>query len=336
MKTSKMSPVIINARRKRLARILELGTRESRTAITASPENEGRVIIFHSELDYLSKCIMDYPDIETGGQLFGYWTEDGAPVVMYAIGPGPKANHQITFFNQDVDYLVAIGRLIKERYGLHHIGEWHSHHRLGLAKPSGHDAHTMNSTIREKGLGRFLLCIGNLDCHGPTVGAFLCDGERCSRAGWRIIPVTSPLRRLADREFQEVLSHPRSYLQAHEDRTGTIPTYAPGYWLWDKKNAPVLEDIVNMVKRYHGLNEDSVRVLLNDKGEVLLRVEILDEVQREILFPAGFPWVEPQTRNLVRGDPDRIVPIFSLSGWRPMKGILTAFNHYYNNLMEEQ
>lgn len=130
---------------------MDIGTRP---VVINQPEMKGRVIIFQSELDYLSRCILDYPNIETGGQLFGYWTEDGVPVVMYAIGPGSKANHQTAFFNQDVDYLLTLGKLLKEHFGLHHIGEWHSHHHLGLAKPSSHDVHTMNSTIREN-TGRY-------------------------------------------------------------------------------------------------------------------------------------------------------------------------------------
>ena len=97
--------------------------------------------IYKSELDFISRCILDYKNIETGGQLFGYWTADGSPVVVYAIGPGTNANHQVAFFNQDVDYLVNVGNVLVHHYGLLHIGEWHSHHKLGLANPSGHDAY---------------------------------------------------------------------------------------------------------------------------------------------------------------------------------------------------
>jgi hypothetical protein len=113
-------------------------------------------IIYRSELDFISRCILDRTNIETGGQLFGFWTGNGVPVVLYAIGPGPNANHQVAFFNQDVNYLVAVGRALKENYGLHHIGEWHSHHQLGLARPSSHDENTMVSTFRDKNLGKFL------------------------------------------------------------------------------------------------------------------------------------------------------------------------------------
>lgn len=87
-------------------------------------------MIYCSELDYISRCILDSTTIETGGQLFGFWTSTGIPVVLYAIGPGPLANHQVTFFNQDVDYLLNVGTALLQRYGLQHIGEWHSYHQL--------------------------------------------------------------------------------------------------------------------------------------------------------------------------------------------------------------
>ena len=77
--------------------------------------------IYRSELEYVSRCILDYKNIETGGQLFGYWTAGGSPVVVYAIGPGEKANHQVAFFNQDIDYLTSIGNVLVRHYGLHHI-----------------------------------------------------------------------------------------------------------------------------------------------------------------------------------------------------------------------
>lgn len=150
----------------------------------------GTVIIFKSEMDFISRCILDYPSIETGGQLFGYYTESGTPVVLYAIGPGANANHQVAFFNQDIGYLTTVGAKLKDLFGLHHIGEWHSHHHLGLARPSGHDASTMVGTIREKGLGRFLLCIGNCDATGTTLNPFPCDSSDYVDGNWDIISVT--------------------------------------------------------------------------------------------------------------------------------------------------
>ena len=91
-------------------------------SISESSSFERYPVIFRSELDYISRCILDYPNIETGGQLFGYWTESGIPVVMFAIGPGVNANHRSTFFNQDVQYLLTVGNALKSQFGLIHNG----------------------------------------------------------------------------------------------------------------------------------------------------------------------------------------------------------------------
>ena len=41
-----------------------------------------RVIVYQSELEVLSACVMERPDIETGGELFGFWTSKGDLVVL--------------------------------------------------------------------------------------------------------------------------------------------------------------------------------------------------------------------------------------------------------------
>lgn len=292
VRPSGMSRAEANLRRKRMAAILGTGSAPARRSVPAPAAGNGSAIIFQSELDYLSDCILEYPDIETGGQLFGYWTSDGVPVVVYAIGPGPGANHQKTFFNQDVDYLVRVGGQLRSRYGLHHIGEWHSHHRLGLARPSGHDAHTMNSTIREKGLGRFLLCIGNISGArmDVSVGAFLCDGIECRPTGWTAIAADSPVRVIADRELGQFLVHPRRTPAAGNAVRSSRPAYAPGYWLTEKGSGAVLNDIINYLKgRNRGVD---VRVQLNAAGEVQLTLEH-GRYAETILFPLGFPVKAP-------------------------------------------
>lgn len=295
------------------------------------PQAKGRVIAYKSELDYIGRCILDYPDIETGGQLFGYWTEFGTPVVLYAIGPGPRANHQTTFFNQDLDYLVTVGRLLKERYGLHHIGEWHSHHRLGLARPSGHDARTMNSTIREKGLRRFLLCIGNLNGNEPEVGAFICDGDGCYESGFESIAPESPLRPLIDRELAGVLVHPHTPVKREESPVarGVLPDYALGSWLYEKENRAILNEISKYVKVHCGIPGAEVRILLDDRGEVLIRVCRGDLVCQEIYFQRGFPRVAPRIR-LLRNNGLKTYPDYY---WNTDDGIFNAFCRFYNTLV---
>ncbi len=323
-----MNHMKTNARRKRLARIIEFRAIGSRPVVTSQPEKKGGVIVFQSELDYLSRCILDYPDIETGGQLFGYWTEDGVPVVMYAIGPGPRANHQTTFFNQDVDYLVKVGRLLKDRFGLHHIGEWHSHHQLGLARPSGHDAHTMNSTIREKGLGRFLLCIGNINLGRAKVGAFICDGSSCEQTSWAAISPDSPLRHIIDRDLSDILVHPKRTTTFHtmNERIETRPAYSPGYWLAEHGTGTILNSIITYLK---GRNRGAdVKPQLNGRGEVQVRLEYGPRVEN-ILFPNGFPDKAPRMMRYRNGIPEETS---STSGWTYYDGdILHSFILFYEN-----
>ena len=174
-------------------------------------------MIFKGEMDLISRCILDRKNIETGGQLFGYWTENGTPVILYAIGPGPRANHQVTFFNQDVDYLVKVGNILRNRYGLHHIGEWHSHHQLGLAKPSGHDSDNMTSVIKRRDLGEFLLCIGNCDNFSSSLNAFLCDSSECRCIAWDYVMADSPLRHVIDNDLGILISKPLTVQARHKD-----------------------------------------------------------------------------------------------------------------------
>ena len=122
-----------------------------------------KAIIYKSELDFISRCIQDFPNIETGGELFGFWTQLGTPVVLYAVGPGPYARHHPTSFVQDPDYVDNIEAEMCLRTGLQHVGQWHSHHQLGLAHPSGGDVASMQRGVGAPGFPRMILCIGNCD-----------------------------------------------------------------------------------------------------------------------------------------------------------------------------
>lgn len=258
-------------------------------------------IIYRSEFDYISRCILDYPDIETGGQLFGFWTGTGIPVVLYAIGPGRNANHQVSFFNQDVDYLTAIGKKLIDTYALQHIGEWHSHHRLGLASPSGHDASTMINSISDLGLRRFLLCIGNCDRSSSTLNAFNfheSDLRNYVQAAWSITELESPFRPLIDRQLADILEHPHTRNARHGDNFLAVerpkisqPTYTQGYWLRDKANNLQLKEIIDYVSYATG---STPAVRLDGRGHVSVTVDMADGEQFYADFPDGFPTEAPE------------------------------------------
>ena len=75
----------------------------------------GGVYIYRGELDFMARTILDSPHMETGGNLFGYWTPSGDAVIMYVLGPGRKSVARFTSFIQDADYLqLHADRLFEE------------------------------------------------------------------------------------------------------------------------------------------------------------------------------------------------------------------------------
>ena len=305
------------------------------------PDLDGRpastVLVFQSELDYISRCILDYPRIETGGQLFGYWTAAGVPVVLFAIGPGPNANHSTAFFNQDIDYLVRIGELLISKYGLQHIGEWHSHHQLGLACPSGHDASTMVNCIRRQNLGRFLLCIGNCTDVASTVNAFNFSqrsGHDYIHSAWDIKSGTSPFRQIisTDRDFADLIIDPHTNLPCHGSLLSTsehsgfcLPSYAANYWLKEKANNLILKKIVDKC------SSDSLDGKCSVQMDTRKCVHLTFPVrcgQVRIVFPGGFPEMPPVV--MAKGKELEAEGV----GWISTGDIYSDFFSYYDRLMK--
>ena len=294
-----------------------------------------RAIIYRSEFDYISKCIRDYPDIETGGQLFGFITEYGVPVVCYVIGPGPRANHQPTFFNQDTAYLQTTYTELNRRYGLRFIGEWHSHHQLGLARPSGHDATTIVHGIQRHGFRHFLLSIGNIDRAGrTTANAFtfhLDNPYDYSHAPWQIIEMESPYRPIVDREMRGRLYHPRTSAASHGtnyllDAPETVmkvtPDYRDDYWLNNKENNLVLKKIIDFLSAYG--DGGVVKPQMDSEKHVHLKV-IRDERQEQIVFGDRFPLEPP--RIIVSDD----VTVNGVAVWPESDDIFASFEQYYTD-----
>lgn len=294
-------------------------------------------IIFKSEFDYISRCILDYKDIETGGQLFGYWTAENIPVVLYAIGPGPKANHQTAFFNQDIDYLKKVGKPLIETFGLQHIGEWHSHHKLGLAQPSSHDAYTMSSTINEKHLRHFLLCIGNCTDYDSTLNAFNFV-ENCDnyvKAYWCIKNIDSPFRKVVDEALHPFLLHPKSEKASHghinsiEIASKEVePEYKESYWFSNKENRKAVKKIIDYIAQLRNPGQCSIQ--LDDNSFVTMTISYSDHVD-QIFFPDGFPQISPK---ITRIHGDNSIQTLEYP-WNPEGGIYEDFIKYYNKSIEE-
>jgi len=96
----------------------------------------GFLVTWESELRAIAAEALAW-SIETGGDLFGRWHD--VPMVLLATKAGPAAQRNHAHFRLDVDYLRQLSEIMASDWALRYFGDWHSHHRLGLAAPSGGD-----------------------------------------------------------------------------------------------------------------------------------------------------------------------------------------------------
>jgi len=108
---------------------------------------EFKVLIYKSEYRQIQAWTAKFPNRETGGDLFGLWLDERTAVVQLVLGPGKNCRRTSVSFYQDVEYLERVGNQLTTKEGLCHIGEWHSHHTLGLTRPSGGDENTVWSNM---------------------------------------------------------------------------------------------------------------------------------------------------------------------------------------------
>lgn len=289
-----------------------------------------RAVVYRSELDFMSRCILDYPNIETGGELFGFWTQGGTPVVMYAVGPGPRAMHHQTSFIQDPDYVDNIEVQICRRTGLLHIGQWHSHHQLSLAHPSGGDVATMDRGVGRPGFPRMLLCIGNCTPTTTTVNAFNFHENTPGRyvhARWQVIDIDSPFRALADAMFGAALYTPRTRAAAFGEMHTLSPAMpaAPRYrqhWLVESiANIATMKGFMRSAQALDPLSAPASEI--TDSGEPMIA---LYGGRLKIMLPYGFPEKAPMLSVVDGRDADQANPINAKAAslWASLPGELPA------------
>ena len=142
-------------------------------------EREFEVLIYEEDYKELCAFALRKPNIETGGDLFGLWANDHEAVIQLTLGPGKGRRRTSTSFYQDVKYLENVCSYLTENEGVCHIGEWHSHHQLGLARPSGGDENTVWNKMPTYNLSRFVIFIANIEASKQTytvnIGCFLFE-----------------------------------------------------------------------------------------------------------------------------------------------------------------
>ena len=158
---------------------------------------EAIVHIYESELHIITDYVQQQPNLETGGDLFGTFTHGDMPAVWYVTGPGRDAHGQSAEFRQDTNSTTQWQRFLMENFGLQYIGTWHSHHNLGLNKPSIGDIRAVQSYARRHERSRSLEIIVNFELgkivHRPYYYVNAPSGEYVL-ANFRMLRGECPIR----------------------------------------------------------------------------------------------------------------------------------------------
>ena len=261
-----------------------------------------RIPCYLGEMEMVSKWILDYPDRETGGQIYGFRDDAGTPVPLYFTGPGPDADHDVACYYQDISYLHKLDNVIRRTYGLVHIGEWHSHHRLPLFCPSSGDVSTMNSGMEVNGRDKMLLCIGNYHPSDKTttLNAYLfVRGGGYEKVDWRILNRASPLRHTLDKELEGVVLLPRTSSSNMRIPKASSGQFVAGYWLEKPENRKIMKEMVDGIAARTGCTP---KIVKDDSGLAHIITDF-GSVVDDIVFPSGFPKRPPRMSR--SGEPCR-------------------------------
>jgi hypothetical protein len=115
------------------------------------PSGLTRLLIYESEARRIAEITLNHEGIEVGGDLFGFHAPDGTPLVFVATGPGPNAQRNVVNFLQDPEYQAWTFRHLAVECRMFYLGDWHSHHSLGISEPSSGDEARLEDLARRNG-----------------------------------------------------------------------------------------------------------------------------------------------------------------------------------------
>ncbi len=271
----------------------------------------GDIYIFREELDFMMRVILDSPQMETGGNLFGYWTAEGDAVVVYVLGPGPKSVRRFTSFVQDADYLQRHVDLLSREHRLSHIGVWHSHHGLGLSHPSGGDVQSIHEGMYADGLSRCVLAIGVCVRQRASANAFsfvnLHHRVTMEQRPWLVVPGEGPVRARYDAAHGDSLIFPFTSVAVYGEMNARGAQQAPaagqvtferGFWLNDRANRLQLKQIVAYIQGRYA----DAKLLKVDDETIEVRFEVPGRASWRLVFGPDFPVRAPYVVRYQAGE----------------------------------
>lgn len=268
-------------------------------------KNHFEIEIFSTEFEYISKCVLEYQNLETGGDLFGRWIDSSKSSIDYVLGPGPNVKRTSTSFYQDRNFLVSGGNTLINNYGLYHVGEWHSHHKLGLREPSSGDVNTIKLAFENPKykLNKFLLIICTIEENGVALNPYIFYKESeestkiaLAKCDLKVRKDTNSLRNDFDKNYSGFLYIPQNWQGEEEEsikneekqNTENIINFPKDSWLNKKNGKNYLQSIcLNLNK-----NSDGLKIFPNQEGSVYIEIYIENQIFI-INFPVDFPKNRP-------------------------------------------
>lgn len=272
---------------------------------TSGVSRGDKALIYEGELETMARFVTDYPSIETGGDLFGFWTHTGSPVIEYVLGPGETAEHDDAAFYQESSFLKSAGAILHDLHGLQHVGTWHSHHTLGLTVPSSGDSNTMQRALDKNGFNAWLLTICNFADKSDRVEmrGYLYHahgaGER-RQLTWLILPGSSPVRTAMEAVKGFPHGEPRTPASTYEAipsttfavMAATPQTTSPTFPVSSFMATPEGRGELHRFFQELSALEQDVEILQREDGRVSLAFE-RDGYAFQVLFPHSYPVVKP-------------------------------------------
>ena len=173
---------------------------------------------------------------ETGGDLFGTWGD--IPIVYLASQSGPQAKRETTHFRLDVDYLITLSAMLEQDWGLRYFGDWHSHHQLGLHKPSSGDQRRITNLAGKNNFDQMAEFITTFTStrdikHGITIHPYVYQdlpSPALTEAVLIVLKGVSPVRSaliatssLPEQNLDSFSSFPMEKIAIPEEPLGRVP-----------------------------------------------------------------------------------------------------------------
>ena len=146
-------------------------------AVTQEDTRQDFCVIYESEMEAMRSVVSRYPNCECGGLLFGHITRSGAMAIDLVTESGGNSMHGQCNFRPDLVSDAKVADKMINAYAIEELGSFHSHHHLGLSRPSGGDVEMVNRlwSALPPSVKRYIMIIATIDNGKVNLSPYLFE-----------------------------------------------------------------------------------------------------------------------------------------------------------------